>query len=121
MKLILGLFLFALCGIVQSAFGSSTLEHLRSENTYKKGKTPAICGKKSSSIPEDKAIEIAKERMLKERGEKGFRDFSDFIANKNSKSGAWIVIAYPESRVIDGHISVLMNKCGHVLRYKEGV
>lgn len=78
------------------------------------------CSRKSPLILEDKAIAIAKAEILKKIGQKEFEGYSRYITDFNVKNDEWIVIAYPDSRVIDEDISVIMNRCGQIIRYKMG-
>jgi hypothetical protein len=79
-----------------------------------------LCANSKSAISESQALSIAKTEIQKRIGADASRDYSQFLVNPKSGTVRWSVIAMPESRVIDAHITVLMNKCGKVMEYRIG-
>lgn len=83
------------------------------------------CAKKAPTVSEDQAISIAKAEVLKRIGEKAAKDFTRYEAyiptSKLYANEYWYVFTMPDTREIDAHISIRLNRCGKLLIFKQGV
>jgi hypothetical protein len=116
--------LLFLC-IALPAEGQSARLQAQDNVKSKSQSTSTRCTKKEPTITEEQAISIAKAEVLKRIGAEEAKDFTDYVAilssRKYSSTAYWSVLTSPDTRIIDAHITIRMDRCGKVLVFKQGL
>lgn len=116
--------LLFLC-IALSAKGESLESATRGNVMGSSQPTSKRCTKIDPAITEEQAIIIAKAEVLKRIGEEDAKGFTDYVvvfsSRKYNPNAYFSVLTSPDTRIVDAHITVRLNRCGKVLFFKRGL